>query len=321
MIYVLIALFVVFVCVSIGIVFWMQKSTPVVAGDKSQSMDTKNATEFLPIVSFDDNMVEIPNHKYRAILKVDSLNYVFRNNAEQDAVEAEYGGIMNTINLPIQQFRVTRSVDIQTYLDHKKEQFDQTVSRFPEMESYNRSYYNFLQSVNKDQHNHVAQTKENYIVVIYDGASDEAIMDNTSSDERKSIASTELYNETTMLQNGLEKMGLRAKILSTPELIQLFATVLNPDDSQFAKNIMDYDKYGQINSEFRSLFVDGRHVIQPNDYNRTIEEALEGAKNLIELKVVKSEQQPSEATINNASQIEQGLDLLQEQLKRVENNK
>lgn len=305
--------FIVIMMVLAGFVYF--KVLRVVDEDQSQSDHINNASTFIPIKSFNDNMVELPNNKFRAILKIDDVNYMFRDEAEQADLEQNYASFLNSLTLPVQFFRMTEMVDVQDYLDRQQRKMNRTTDNFPYLEGYARSYYDFLTKVNRTQQDRISQTKSNYLVVIYDKVSSSVMPNGMSKDKRRAKAAKDLYETCLGIQRDLQKAGIGSKILTTQKLVELFTKAMNPDDSELAKKIIESDEFGNLKSDFRKLYVGGVDL-NDTDYNQTMIRSLEAAKNILNVGIIDNPQQPPKSVADRTMKLKEYLNTIQENIEK-----
>jgi len=195
-----------------------------------------------------DGIVIMRDGSLRMVILCSAVNFDLKSAQEQDAIEFAYQGFLNGLHFPVQIVIRSRKLDLDAYLEKldklEAEQDNQLLAGL--MEDYIYNVRNLLQEVN-------IMNKEFYMVVpLYIGqVSHESIVtkvgnllkpnqDVTQSNQQYDQNKRDLIQRTNLVAQGLAQMGVRAVVLSTQELVELFYTAYNLDEAQ-SQSLIDTD--------------------------------------------------------------------------------
>ena len=168
----------------------------------------------IAIKGVEDGVLLLPNNKYRAILRVSSINLELRSEAEQDTIVETYQSFLNSLACPIQVLVQIREVDIDKYLDGYRQRLAEESE-----EVYKKQIEGYTTFVRQLIKTNKILTRHFYIVVPYDDngkSSMEAIRD-------------QINLHIGIITNGLTKLGMQARQLSSLEILDLFYGFYNPE--------------------------------------------------------------------------------------------
>lgn len=229
----------------VGVVVFMQiKKTDPSNVDTSLKTNTDTTQEMLPFEDIKDSMIHLGNFRYRAVIKVSSLNYNLKTEKEQDVIELSYQRFLNSLSHPIQMVVYTKIMDNTKMLESLREDIVQSLEDFPILEEYGEYYFNEMSHIYDNIGNN--KEKKKYIIVPFDEAIE---LTNSSDQEKYEYAMNELQNRCLIVIDGLQSLGLQADFLKSDELIDLLYTVYHKDSANQSENISSGD--------FLSLLVDG----------------------------------------------------------------
>lgn len=228
-----------------GVLVYMQiKKTDPSNVDTSLKTDGDTTQEMLPFEDIKDSMIHLGNFRYRAVIKVSSLNYNLKTEKEQDVIELSYQRFLNSLSHPIQMVVYTKMMDNTKMLESLKDDILQSLQDFPILKEYGEYYYNEMANIYDNIGNN--KEKKKYIIVPYDEAAE---LTNSTDQEKYEYAMNELQNRCLLVIDGLQSLGLQADFLKSDELIDLLYTVYHKDSANQSENISSGD--------FLSLLVDG----------------------------------------------------------------
>ena len=212
--------------------------------DTSLKTNGDTTQEMLPFEDIKDSMIHLGDFRYRAVIKVSSLNYNLKTEKEQDVIELSYQRFLNSLSHPIQMVVYTKMMDNTKMLESLKDDILQSLQDFPILKEYGEYYYNEMTNIYDNIGNN--KEKKKYIIVPYDEAAE---LTNSTDQEKYEYAMNELQNRCLLVIDGLQSLGLQADFLKSDELIDLLYTVYHKDSANQAENISSGD--------FLSLLVDG----------------------------------------------------------------
>src|SRR3989338_5767318 len=89
---------------------------------RKSAANAKAATQLhLRIAEIRDSTVVLKNGGLRGVLKISSMNFNLKSEAEQNAIIYSYQSFLNTLEFPIQIVIRSRKLDLDKYLDKLKD--------------------------------------------------------------------------------------------------------------------------------------------------------------------------------------------------------
>ena len=196
--------------------------------------------EHLDIYTILDNLVFLKDGSVSLVLQTTAINFGLLSEDEQDATIYSYSGLINSLSFPIQI--VIRSVrkDVSEYLDFLDERIQQVSSQ--KVKEQVIKYRQFIKSMVKD--NKVME-KKFYVAIPFSvvelGLSAKSFNPFTKAPQKppfdvsyiKEKASLTLNPRRDHLIRQFARLGVKAKQLSTSELIALYYNTYNPAASTY----------------------------------------------------------------------------------------
>ncbi|RKO61651.1 hypothetical protein [Caldibacillus debilis] len=273
-----------------GLVIWQIRKTDPRRVDTSARDDITTAQEFLPFQDISDSMINLGNHQYRALIEVSSINYNLKTKKEKEVLELSFQRFLNSLDFPYTIFLQTITMDNSRMLASLKQDIEETLQVFPQLEEYARIHYQDMSNI--QERTKTTKHKKKYIVVPYDEA---ALLTNMNDNEKYMEAAKELYNRCQIVIDGLETMGLKGRILSTAEVAAVITSVYHRQNHSHVEGIVDGDyleafvqgenKMANILAEGKLdlILVEARNKLETELYGdgTTPPEVLEAAKKAI----------------------------------------
>jgi len=207
---------------------------------KKKKGDMQSTQAHLNFSEVRDGIVIMRDGSLRMIVMCSPTNYDLKSAAEKDAIEFAYQGFLNGLHFPIQICVQSRKIDLDSYLDGLDQKLaDQTNPLLAGlMEDYIFNIRDLLTQVNiMDKRFYVvvpyfvAETaKGNVFKELAGTVAPQADVSQTSKQflDRKA----ELIQRTNSVAQGLASIGVRAAVLRTQEVIELFYGSYNIDESE-----------------------------------------------------------------------------------------
>jgi hypothetical protein len=204
---------------------------------KSDLLSTQNHLNFAEVR---DGLVIMRDGSLRMIILCSPTNYDLKSGGEKEAIEFAYQGFLNGLHFPIQICIQSRKIDLDGYLDKLDQMLaDQSNPLLADlMEDY---IYNIRELLNVAN----IMDKKFFVVVPYyvqEVAKGNVFKqltatfskpgDVTQTDEQFMQRKSELIQRTNIVAQGLASIGVRAAVLKTQEVIELFYGSYNVDESQ-----------------------------------------------------------------------------------------
>lgn len=201
---------------------------------------TATTQQYLHLADIKDNLLLLKNGAAAMVIQTSAVNFGLLSETEQDAIIYTYAGLLNSLTFPIQILIRSQRKDISHYLDLLKQQ--QLKAANPIHRLQIDKYRRFVESLVKEGN---ILDKKFYIVIPF-SALELGIATTTKTSlnffKTKTASSlpfpkdyiiqrakTNLEPKRDHLIHQLNRIGLRARALTTPELIQLFFDIYNPD--------------------------------------------------------------------------------------------
>lgn len=191
--------------------------------------------QFVPIRDIRDGVVVLKNGQMNMVLLASSINFALKSLDEQASVLRQFQSFLNTIDFSLQIYIQSRRLDINPYLEILKErEADQDNDL---MKIQLREYMQFVKTFTTE----VDIMSKNFFVVIPYTPVDANIKSNISSIfgnkpnrtlEEKSFNEhrTQLEQRVTVVEQGLNRLGVKTVALQNEELVELYYHIFNPGD-------------------------------------------------------------------------------------------
>lgn len=218
-----------------------KQAKEVAQAEVKKQKDLRQSTQnHLMISEIRDGLVIMRDGGLRMVIMASAVNFDLKSPSEQDAIESSYQGFLNGLHFPIQILVRSRRMNLDNYLNDlerlQSEQENKLLAGL--MEDYIFNIRGLVQDIN-------IMDKEFFVVVPFytlftskeglNGKLQKALEANkevTQSAETYESHKRELIQRTNMVAQNLAQMGVRAAVLNTQELIELFYSVYNEDESQ-----------------------------------------------------------------------------------------
>jgi hypothetical protein len=212
--------------------------------------------EHLPIEDIVDGMVLLKDGSCVSILQVSSVNFDLLSEREQGALIFSYGGILNSLNFPIQIVVYSNTKDVTFYLNNlKNAEEKQTNMLLKERIAHYRKFIE--ETVKKND----GLSKAFYVVIPFSilelgikSMSSQMLggMPALTKKEAKDLpfeksyildkARASLEPKKNHLSRLFSRLGLEIRTLTTRELIELFYKIYNEDTAQTQRiSSLNYD--------------------------------------------------------------------------------
>lgn len=162
-----------------------------------------------------DNMLILPGNKYRSVIETSAINFELKSEDEQDAIIDNFQNFLNSLPCPLQILIRVREVDIDRYLEEfsKKESKEEEEVYKTQIQSY-CSFITDLVSGSK------ILSRRFYVVIPYDV---------TDGKHDFALVKEQLLLNQDIVIKGLEKLGMKTRVLDSLEILDLFYTFYNSD--------------------------------------------------------------------------------------------
>ena len=225
--------------------FTRQFRPQLVTSRKKDKMAIVNNTsqEFIPVKEIRDGVVILKDGSMQMVLLASSLNFALKSKDEQVAIILQYQNFLNSLDFSMQILIQSRRLDIRPYLATLDDRIGAQTEELLRIQTkeYKEFIKKFTESVS-------IMSKTFFIVVPYNtpliaagvnlssglfgglfGKKPEA----GSTEELASFEDnrTQLEQRSSVITQGLGRLGVRTIPLGTEELIELFFKIFNPEET------------------------------------------------------------------------------------------
>ena len=193
------------------------------------------AQDFVPVADITNDIVIYKDGGASLVMESTSLNFGLLSEKEQEAVIAAYAAMINSLTFSVQIVVLTQKKDITSYINFLNEQSAKITQ--PLLSKLMQDYKNFItESVKKKN-----VLGKRFFVVIYLSPLELGVAKSVASITKRSgplpfaksyvikKAKIVLYPRRDHLIRQAGRLGIKFKQLTTPELINLFYSIYNPE--------------------------------------------------------------------------------------------
>lgn len=241
----------------------IEKQTTKGTGTTSTATNNmQNKQSIFKFMEFDevtDNMIIQKNHsRFLMVIECQGINYDLMSGIEKTSVEEGFVQFLNSLRYKIQIYIQTRSIDLESSLEGYRERVREVETKLNRMqmqyqqmlesEEYSdeqlaraqfeltkqTNLYEYGRSVLQDTErmslNKNILNKKYYIIIPY--FSTEAGSENLDKEELRGIAFSELYTRAQSIIRSISVCGVRGKVLTSNELVELLYMAYNRDEAE-----------------------------------------------------------------------------------------
>ncbi len=196
---------------------------------------TSTTQDFVPVADITNDIVIYKDGGAALIMESTSLNFGLLSEKEQEAVIAAYAAMINSLTFSVQIVVLTQKKDISSYLNFLDEQSKKITQ--PLLAKLMQDYKNFItESVKKKN-----VLGKRFFVVLYLSPLELGVAKSIAAVTKLSgplpftksyvikKAKIALYPRRDHLVRQAGRLGIKFKQLITPELINLFYSIYNPE--------------------------------------------------------------------------------------------
>lgn len=196
---------------------------------------TSTTQDFVPVADITNDIAVYKDGGAALIMESTSLNFGLLSEKEQSAVIAAYAAMINSLTFSVQIVVLTQKKDISSYLNYLNEQSKKITQ--PLLSKLMQEYKNFIsESVKKKN-----VLGKRFFVILYLSPLELGVAKSVASITKgggplpfaKSYvvkkAKITLYPRRDHLIRQAGRLGIKFKQLTTPELINLYYSIYNPE--------------------------------------------------------------------------------------------
>ena len=164
-----------------------------------------------------DGILVLSGKRYRSIIETSSINFELKSDEEQDVLIDGFRNFLNSLPCPIQILIRVREIDVDRYLEEIIQKQDSETEAIYKQQMKN--YAEFIQNLiagNK------ILSRRFYIIIPY--------TPKEKSDFQ--FIKEQLLLQQDIIGKGIEKIGMKARPLTSLEILDLFYSFYNPEHAK-----------------------------------------------------------------------------------------
>ena len=194
--------------------------------------------KFVPIKDVRENVVVLKNGQLCTILLASSINFALKSEDEQQAILMQFQNFLNTLDFSLQIYVQSRRLNIEPYIAQLQEQENQQYNDLMRIQL--KEYIDFIRQFTNDVN---VMTKNFFVVIPYMPAVFDAkqgigkLLGGSSKSTAESMQQgsfvehrSQLEQRVSIVERGLNRIGVRTAPLANEELVELFYHIFNPRD-------------------------------------------------------------------------------------------
>lgn len=199
-------------------------------------MTSTASQQFVPIKNIRDGVVEFKDGRSGMVLLASSINFALKSTDEQKAILAQFQTFLNTLDFSIQVYVQSRRLDITPYLEQlraREELQDNDLMRIQL-----REYMQFINTFTTEVD---IMSKNFFVVVPYSGSAVDISSGITSflrGKQNETAQKEQAFEEkrlqleqrTSLVEQGLNRIGVRTALLDNDALVELYYHIMNPQE-------------------------------------------------------------------------------------------
>lgn len=210
---------------------------------KPQAQKQASTQEHLDVLDIQGDMVLLKSGGAAMVLEATSVNFDLLSEREQDSMIAAYSSMLNSLSFTMQLVVRSRKLDITNYLKWVDEKAQSTAAQAnPYLKDKIDSYKEFIVSLVQkgevlDKRFYIAIPYYSPVSVKKPGFIDSLLGRKTAAPRINKAqimerARTDLEPKRDHVMKQLERLGIKSRQLTTPELIELFYEIYNPEQAR-----------------------------------------------------------------------------------------
>src|SRR3989344_2970042 len=209
---------------------------------------SQTTQSFVSIRGVRDGVVILKDGGLRMALMTSSLNFALKSQDEQSATLFQFQNFLNSLDFSIQIFVQSRELDIRPYLALLEERYKAQGSDLMKIQV--REYIDFVKAFTEEAN---IMAKSFFIVIPYTPAAlsvKRGFLAGLLPGGRKTTAAedesaafeehrTQLEQRVSVVEQGLTRCGIRAAVLGTEEVIELYYKMFNPGELERPLSLLE----------------------------------------------------------------------------------
>jgi len=165
-----------------------------------------------------DGILVLPDNEYRLIVETSSINFELKSDEEQDILIDNFQNFLNSLPCELQVLIRVREVDIDRYLEEIGKSKD-----IEREKVYKDQINNYTSFIKKLVSGNKILSRRFYVVIPY------KIIDKNKD---FSLMEEHLHLQRDIIVKGLERLGMKARVLGSIEVLDLFYSFYSPSQAK-----------------------------------------------------------------------------------------
>ena len=161
-----------------------------------------------------DGVLVLPNNEYRVILETSSINFELKSEDEQDVTIEAFENFLNSLPTPLQILIRVREIDIEKYLEQISKTKDEEKEKV-----YRKQLNNYSIFIKNLVAGNKILSRRFYVIIPYKS---------TDPGNDFQLIKEQININRDIVARGLEKLGMKTKVLGSLEILDLFYSFYNP---------------------------------------------------------------------------------------------
>jgi type IV secretory pathway VirB4 component len=204
--------------------------------------------DHLDILDIRDDVVVLKNGNACAVLQTNAVNFDLLSESEQDALIFAYSSLLNSLTFPIQIIIRSKRMDISSYIEKLEAAREAQTN-----ERLRRQIVRYAEFVKDLIAKNNVLDKRFYIVIPYSELRVGSLAPTQVLFGKKRVnfdkwqllekAKNALAPKEDQITKQMSRLGIKSKVLTTQELVELFYDIYNPSVSAEQKVSIDVQEY------------------------------------------------------------------------------
>lgn len=194
---------------------------------------TAATQDFVPVRDIKDGVVILKNGQLVKVLLASSINFALKSRDEQQAILFQFQNFLNTLDFSLQIYVQSRRLNIEPYIETLRNL--ESIQYSDLMRVQLREYIEFIRTFTTEVD---VMSKNFFVIIPYTplklnlGKSLTNILSQGKTVETNSFNEQRLQLEQrqAVVEQGLNRIGVKTIALSDDELVELYYHIYNPND-------------------------------------------------------------------------------------------
>lgn len=186
-----------------------------------KSLNKTSSRTQIKIKEVRDGILILPNNNYRQVIKTSSINFELKSESEQDILIDNFQNFLNSLPTKIQILIRIREVDLNQYVENVKQ-----IKLTEKKQVYKNQIDDYCQFISNLVSGNKILSRKFYIIIPYKSEVKTKDFD---------IIKKQLNLTSNLVIKSLEKLGMKAEPLTSIEILNLFYTFYNQNQTKTQK--------------------------------------------------------------------------------------